>query len=99
MLTIEQFKSQELNEKFKEMFIEKTLSYQSSVFKQLIADGKVKDANPDIMAIHFYSPIFMFLFRYDKDDSRIDDGLNLVKKHIKEFFTLYLKGELIWKDE
>lgn len=98
MMTIEHFKNNELNEKFKDMFIEKTLSYQREVFRELIDDGKVNGTNQDIMAIHFYSPIFMLFFRYDSEDDKIDEALNLIKKHIKEFFRLYLKEELLWKD-
>ena len=91
MMTIEQLKNHELNRKFKDMFIEKTLSYQSEVFRKLINEGKVNGTNPDIMAIHFYSPIFMLFFRYDSEDDKIDEALNLIKKHIQEFFRLYLK--------
>ena len=98
MMTIEHLKNHELNGKFKGMFIEKTLSYQSEVFRKLINDGKVNGINPDIMAIHFYSPIFMLIFRYDSEDDKFDDALNLIKKHIEEFFRLYLKEELLWKD-
>lgn len=95
MMTIEHLKDNELNRKFKDMFIEKTLSYQSEVFRNLINEGKVNGTNPDIMAIHFYSPIFMLFFRYDFEDDKIDDALNLIKKHIQEFFRLYLKEELL----
>lgn len=98
MMTIEHLKDNELNRKFKDMFIEKTLSYQSEVFRNLINEGKVNGTNPDIMAIHFYSPIFMLFFRYDFEDDKIDDALNLIKKHIQEFFRLYLKEELLWEE-
>ena len=98
MMTIEHLKNHELNRKFKDMFIEKTLSYQSEVFRKLINEGKVNGTNPDIMAIHFYSPIFMLFFRYDSEDDKIDEALNLIKKHIQEFFRLYLKEELLWKE-
>ena len=87
-----------MNRKFKDMFIEKTLSYQSEVFRKLINEGKVNGTNPDIMAIHFYSPIFMLFFRYDSEDDKIDEALNLIKKHIQEFFRLYLKEELLWEE-
>ena len=73
------------------MFIEKTLAYQSEVFSELINDGKINGTNPEIMAIHFYSPIFMLLFRYDLKDDKVDEALILVNEHIKEFFRLYLK--------
>ena len=98
MMTIEHLKNHELNRKIKDMFIEKTLSYQSEVFRKLINEGKVNGTNPDIMAIHFYSPIFMLFFRYDSEDDKIDDALNLIKKHIQEFFRLYLKEELLWEE-
>lgn len=98
MMTIEHLKDNELNRKFKDMFIEKTLSYQSEVFRNLINEGKVNGTNPDIMAIHFYSPIFMLFFRYDSEDDKIDEALNLIKKHIQEFFRLYLKEELLWEE-
>ena len=98
MMTIEHLKNHELNRKFKDMFIEKTLSYQSEVFRNLINEGKVNGTNPDIMAIHFYSPIFMLFFRYDSEDDKIDEALNLIKKHIQEFFRLYLKEELLWEE-
>lgn len=98
MMTIEHLKDNELNKKFKDMFIEKTLSYQSEVFRKLINEGKVNGTNPDIMAIHFYSPIFMLFFRYDSEDDKIDEALNLIKKHIQEFFRLYLKEELLWEE-
>ncbi|MDY3958903.1 TetR family transcriptional regulator, partial [Romboutsia timonensis] len=75
MMTIEHLKDNELNRKFKDMFIEKTLSYQSEVFRNLINEGKVNGTNPDIMAIHFYSPIFMLFFRYDSEDDKIDEAL------------------------
>ena len=91
MMIIEQFKNIELNNKFNEMFIEKTLSYQKEIFRELINTGKINGTNPEIMAIHFYSPIFMLLFRYDLKDDKVDEALILVNEHIKEFFRLYLK--------
>ena len=39
MMTIEHLKNHELNRKFNDIFIEKTLSYQSEVFRNLINDG------------------------------------------------------------
>ncbi len=91
MMIIEQYKSTELNTIFMEMFIEKTLRYQTEVFQQLINDGRINGADPEIMALHFYSPIFVLLFRYDTKAEKIDEALNLIVKHIREFFRLYLK--------
>lgn len=89
MMIIEQYKSVELNNMFKEMFLEKTLRYQTEVFRQLINEKKIDGTNPEIMALYFYSPIFVLLFRYDNNTDKVDEALKLIEKHIQEFFKLY----------
>jgi AcrR family transcriptional regulator len=91
MMIIEQYKSVELNTMFTEMFIEKTLRYQTEVFRQLIHEGRLCGTDPEIMALHFYSPVFLLLFRYDTSTEKLDEALKLIQKHIQEFFGLYLK--------
>lgn len=91
MMIIEQYKSEELNAVFIDTFVEKTLKYQTKVFQQLINEGRIKDADPEIMALQFYSPIMLLLFRYDTKTEKIEEAQNLVAKHVQEFFRLYLK--------
>jgi AcrR family transcriptional regulator len=91
MMIIEQYKSVELNTMFTEMFIEKTLRYQTEVFRQLIHEGRIGGTDPEIMALHFYSPVFLLLFRYDTSTEKLEEALKLIQKHIQEFFGLYLK--------
>lgn len=91
MMIIEQYRSMELNTMFTEMFIEKTLRYQTEVFRQLIHEGRIGGTDPEIMALHFYSPVFLLLFRYDTCTEKLDEALKLIQKHIQEFFELYLK--------
>lgn len=91
MMIIEQYKSVELNTMFTEMFIEKTLRYQTEVFRQLIQEGRIGGTDPEIMALHFYSPVFLLLFRYDTSTEKLEEALKLIQKHIQEFFGLYLK--------
>jgi AcrR family transcriptional regulator len=89
MMIIEQYTSVELNTMFKEMFLEKTLCYQTEVFRQLINDKKINGTDPEIMALYFYSPIFVLLFRYDTNTDKVDEALKLIERHIQEFFKLY----------
>ncbi len=91
MMIIEQYKSAELNNMFMEMFVEKTLRYQSEVFRLLIQEGRINGSDPEIMALHFYSPIFVLLFRYDTQTEKLEEAIKLIEKHIQEFFRLYLK--------
>lgn len=91
MMIIEQYNSVELNNMFMEMFVEKTLRYQTEVFQQLIHEGRINGTDPEIMALHFYSPVFLLLFRYDTQTEKMNEALKLIEKHIQEFFRLYLK--------
>ncbi|WP_010247670.1 TetR/AcrR family transcriptional regulator [Acetivibrio cellulolyticus] len=91
MMIIEQYKSVELNAVFIETFMEKTLRYQTKVFQQLISEGRIDGADPEIMALQFYSPVMVLLLRYDAKTEKIDEALNLIAKHVQEFFRLYLK--------
>ena len=92
MMIIEQYKSVELNTMFKEMFLEKTLRYQTEVFRQLMNEKRIHGTDPEIMALHFYSPIFVLLFRYDTNPEQEDEALKLIEKHIQAFFKLYQVG-------
>lgn len=89
MMVIEQYKSLELNTMYKEMFLEKTLRYQTEVFRQLINEKRIDGDDPEIMALHFYSPIFVLLIRYDSNIEKEEEALKLIEKHIQEFFRLY----------
>ncbi|OMD41342.1 TetR/AcrR family transcriptional regulator [Paenibacillus odorifer] len=89
MMTIEQYRNPDMSQLFREMFIDKTLRYQSEVFRQMQLDGTLIQSNSDIMALHFYSPIFLLLFRYDGQIEKADEALELVKSHIKVFFQIY----------
>lgn len=74
---------------YKEMFLEKTLRYQTEVFRQLISEKRIDGDDPEIMALHFYSPIFVLLIRYDSNIEKEEEALKLIEKHIQEFFRLY----------
>ncbi|MEK5257274.1 hypothetical protein NST74_27920 [Paenibacillus sp. FSL F4-0125] len=74
----------------------------SSIFSFYLNDGIMSQfrkmmtieqyRNPDMsqlfMALHFYSPIFLLLFRYDGQIEKADEALELVKSHIKISFQI-----------
>jgi len=94
MMTIEQYENPTNNAVFCEMFIEKTLRYQTRVFRQLIRDGFIQDpenADPEVMALQFYSPVFLLLFRYDSRVKEENEALRLIEHHTGSFFSFYLK--------
>ncbi len=89
MLTLEQFKDKELAKVYSRQYFDNPLSYQGMLLGLLVAQGLlVTDAVP-IMALHFYSPIYMLLTVCDREPEREKEALEMMEKHIRQFDKLY----------
>lgn len=91
MLTIEQFHDNDLSCLYSKQYIDDPLSYQSSIFTFISASGVFKNVKPDIMALHFYAPIYMLLTVCDRQPEREKEALQLIGEHIKQFNFIYGK--------
>jgi len=94
MLTIEKYKNGEIEKIYREIFIDAALLYQSSLFSEMINQGFMKQADPNLMALHFYSPIFLLLNKYDGIPEREKEALDLLEKHIDQFELMYRKEDI-----
>lgn len=91
MLTIEQFHDNDLSHLYSKQYIDDPLSYQSSIFTLISASGVFKNAKPNIMALHFYAPIYMLLTVCDRQPEREKEALQLIEEHIRQFNFIYDK--------
>ena len=91
MLMIEQFHNSELAEVFTKQYADEPLNYQSAMFTMLCANGVLKKENPDVMALHFYAPIFMLLTMCDRQPERELELTALLEQHIRQFSRIYSK--------
>lgn len=89
MLTVEQFHDKELSHLYSKQYVDDPLSYQSSIFTLIAADNVFRNAKPDIMALHFYAPIYMLLTVCDRQPEREKEALQLIEEHIKQFHSIY----------
>lgn len=89
MLTIEQFHNSELSGLYSRQYFDDPLKYQSDLFALLIGRGIFKEENADIMALHFYSPIYTLLTLCDRHPDRENEALKMLEKHIKQFNCIY----------
>ncbi len=94
MLTIEQFSNHELAELFTKQYYDDPLSYQSSMFAMLSANGVLTEQNPDVMALQFYSPIYMILTICDREPHREAELTALLEIHIRQFSKIYCKEKI-----
>ncbi len=90
MLSIEQFRSTYASDVFHNFFINGIIGYQTMLFDNMIKQGAFIRCNPHIMALHFYSPLFMLLSKYDCRADGEEEALNILEDHIKQFSDIYM---------
>ena len=93
MLTIEQFRDSELAHLLTKEYGDDPLSYQSAMFSMLCEKGVLRKYDPDVMALHFYTPIYFLLTVCDREPQREAESTELLKRHIRQFSRIYGKGE------
>lgn len=89
MITAEQYRNSAAGDVFRRMFISGALEYQTDLFQALIEQGEFIDADPEIMSLHFYSPIFLLLESYDETQEQ--KTMQTLKKHVSQFSRLYVR--------
>ena len=93
MLTIEQFRDSELAHLLTKEYGDDPLSYQSTMFSMLCEKGVLRKYYPDVMALHFYAPIYFLLTVCDREPQREAESTELLERHIRQFSRIYGKGE------
>jgi AcrR family transcriptional regulator len=89
MITSEQYHNSVAGNAFRHMFIDGALRYQTDLFQTLIEQGEFIDADPGIVALHFYAPIFLLLASYDETQEQ--KIMETLKKHVSQFSRLYVR--------
>lgn len=89
MLTIEQFHNKELSQLYTKQYTDNPLAYQSAMLEMLCLGGVLKQENTDVMALHFFAPIYMLLTLCDRQPEREAEALKLLEQHIRQFNRIY----------
>ena len=91
MLMIEQFRNAELAELQTKQNYRDVLNYFMGMMRFLIREAILKDEDPEIMAAQFSSPITVWINLCDREPEREDEVMELVRKHVMQFFKIYRK--------
>ncbi|HAO69306.1 MAG TPA: TetR/AcrR family transcriptional regulator [Ruminococcaceae bacterium] len=89
MLVIEQFQNPELAKLQTKQNYSDVLGYFTGLMKQLIRQGVLAEDDPEIMAAQFCLPISVWLELCDREPDREQEVMELVEKHIRQFFRHY----------
>lgn len=94
MLSIERYKDKEIERIYREIFIDTAISYQTTLFREMIEQGFMRKTDPAIMALQFFAPIFVLLNKYDCVPEKENEAIELLEKHIDQFDMIYRKEQL-----
>lgn len=89
MLVIEQFRNLELAKLQTKQNYSDVLEYFTGLIEQLIRHGVLAEEDPKIMAAQLCLPISVWLGLCDREPEREQEVMELVEKHIRQFFKRY----------
>ena len=91
MLVIEQFQNSELAKLQTKQNYSDVLEYFTGYIGQLIRQGVLAEDDPEIMAAQLCLPISVWINLCDREPDREPEVMELVERHIRQFFRLYQK--------
>ena len=89
MLTIEQFQNAQMAQLQTKQNYTDVMRYFTGLVRFLIRQGRLVDSDPEIMAAQLCLPISMWINLCDREPERENDVMQLIKRHIRQFFELY----------
>ena len=92
MLVIEQFQNPELAKLQTKQNYSDVLRYFTGLVKQLIRLEVLAEDDPETMAAQFCLPISVWINLCDREPDRESEVMELVEKHIRQFFRLYQRS-------
>lgn len=90
LLVSEQHKSKLASKALTEYYLEAPIVFQTRLFEGMQQCGAFLGYDPAVMALHFYSPMYYLLEKYDMGCS-YEECMELISKHIHWFCKLYQK--------
>lgn len=89
MLMIERYHNAELNKMFENLFIDGAVRHEEMIFSDLIEANIIKNDNPHIIALRFYTPIFYLLQKYDMHPDMVEEAKQELTLMVREFCDTY----------
>ena len=91
MLVIEQFQNRSLAKLQTKQNYEDVMRYFTGLVGFLIRQGVLAEDDPEIMAAQFCLPISVWINLCDREPDREQGVMELVERHIRQFFRLYAR--------
>lgn len=93
MLMIERYHNPKLNELFENLFMDGAVKHEEKIFSDLINAKIIKNEDPHIIALRFYTPIFYLLQKYDMHHDKLEEAKKELTLMVREFCNTYAAEE------
>lgn len=93
LLMREMLVSEHIADLYSRAFIMGVLKRQGETFQRLVDDGMFRKEDGEIVALHFYGPIFMLFQQYDCHPEKEEEIKQMLEKHIEAFGRSYENHE------
>ena len=85
---IEQYQNTEIYEIYRSIFFEQSIQNQTELFAEMNRQGSFKKADPEVVAVNFYAPIYFLLCKYQGQGEE-EKALDMLDKQVAEFYRIY----------
>ena len=82
MLSLEQYRSEEMGKLYQEMAVSGPVHYTADVFRRMMERGRMKPGDADALAAQFYAPMFLLIAMAD---GGAENGLSVLQGLIDDF--------------
>jgi len=89
MLTIEQYRGEAQARLFRAISFENSLAFQTQLFQAMIDAGYFIKADPAMMALEFYAPVFLVFYMFDGGAEGVAQAKELFTRHVRHFSHTY----------
>ena len=91
MLTLEQYRNDEMAELYSQCIVAGPVAYMEDLFRELIQKGVLKEENPRQLAVEYYAPLFLLISMFDKTGKN-EDYDTILRNHTEHFMKRYGVG-------
>lgn len=84
MLSLEQYRNEEMAELYSQCIVAGPVAYMEDLFRELMKKGVLKEENPRQLAVEYYAPLFLLINMYDKSGEN-EEYIEILSNHTKRF--------------
>ena len=89
MLTLEQYRSEEMAELYSQCLIAGPVAYMEDLFREMMKKGVLKQENPRQLAVEYYAPLFLLISMSDKTGNN-EEYIDIISNHTEHFMQSYM---------